>query len=290
MHTLGYRFKPWTAAKAIADGPSILEYMRETAARRHRPAHPLRPPRRRAPSGRRPTRAGPSTSSARTPARRLQMTCGFLVRVRRLLPLRRGLHCPEFPGSDRFEGTVIHPQHWPEDLDYAGKRVVVIGSGATAVTLVPAMAGDAAHVTMLQRSPTYIVVAARRRTRSPTGCAASCPTTPPTRSRAGRTSSLAAAVLPAQPPLPAARCAAAPPRRHARSCPRGYDVDTHFNPRYDPWDQRLCLVPDGDLFKALGAGHRRRSSPTRSRRSPRRASGCARATSSRPTSSSPRPA
>ncbi len=157
MHTLGYRFKPWTAAKSITDGPSILEYVRRDGAReRDRREDPLPPPRRRAPSGRARTRAGRSRPSAPTRGETVRLTCGFLWACSGYYRYDEG-YTPEFEGVDRFAGPVIHPQHWPEDLDYAGKRVVVIGSGATAVTLVPAMAEKAAHVTMLQRSPTYIV-------------------------------------------------------------------------------------------------------------------------------------
>ena len=190
-------------------------------------------------------------------------------------------YAPEFPGADSFAGTIVHPQHWPDDLDYAGKKVVVIGSGATAVTLVPAMAGTAGHVTMLQRSPTYI---------------ASRPGPGQARHPARR--------LPARCAYPVVRWAhillgiapsrlsrrrpelveAAVRKGRAASCRDSVDVDVHFKPPYDPWDQRLCVVPDGDLFRALRNGQAS-SSPTRSRRSPRRASGWPPARSSRPTSS-----
>ena len=174
------------------------------------------------------------------------------VHLHRLLPLRRGLHARTSRARERFAGRIVHPQHWPEDLDYAGKRVVVIGSGATAVTLVPAMAEQAAHVTMLQRSPSYVV---------------SLPARDPVADALRR-------ALPAKVAYPIVRwknvllttvffqlSRRAPRMIKAlirkgveRRLPRGYDVDTHFKPRYDPWDQRVCLVPDGDLFQAIRKG------------------------------------
>jgi cation diffusion facilitator CzcD-associated flavoprotein CzcO len=161
-------------------------------------------------------------------------------------------YTPEFAGTERFAGRIVHPQHWPDDLDYAGKRVVVIGSGATAVTLVPAMAETAAHVTMLQRSPSYVVslpardpIADRLRQALP----------PKAAYAAVRWKNVALMSLSFQLSRRAPRFMKAVIRRGvARQLPAGYDIDTHFRPRYDPWDQRMCLVPDGDLFEALGAG------------------------------------
>ena len=183
----------------------------------------------------------------------------------------------------------MHPQHWPADLDYAGKRVVVIGSGATAVTLVPAMAETAAHVTMLQRSPSYICRVPARDPLARRGCGSRLPARLAYRAR----------------PLEERRCSSrliyqlsrrCPRPRASRSCstlaqaqlPAGYDVDTHFTPAYDPWDQRLCVVPDGDLFRACARGARR-SSPTGSPRFTEHGIALAvRRASSTPTSSSPR--
>src|ERR1044072_898292 len=155
MHTLGYRFKPWTQAKTITDGASILEYVRKTAQdhgidERIRFHH-------------RVLSAAWSSAEARWAVEvertdsgdNVRLTCDFLWTCSGYYRYDEG-YTPEFEGVERFDGPVAHPQHWPEDLDYSGKRVVVIGSGATAVTLVPAMAEEAAHVTMLQRSPTYI--------------------------------------------------------------------------------------------------------------------------------------
>ena len=163
-------------------------------------------------------------------------------------------YTPEFEGTERFGGEIVHPQHWPEDLDYAGKRVVVIGSGATAVTLVPAMADEAAHVTMLQRSPSYVVSLpgtrpARRLLRRVLPAKAAYPIV------RWKNVLLADGVLPAQPPLRRSSMkAAASARASSSSCPTATTSTPTSRPRYDPWDQRLCLVPDGDLFEAISAG------------------------------------
>ncbi|MBV9117081.1 MAG: NAD(P)/FAD-dependent oxidoreductase [Acetobacteraceae bacterium] len=251
MFTLGYAFRPWREPKAIADGPSILKYVRETASEygidRHiRYRHRVR-------------RVSWSSAEARwvVEAERadtgetVAFTCGFLLMCSGYYSYAEG-HAPGFPGIDRFRGRVIHPQFWPEDLDYAGKRVVVIGSGATAVTLVPEMAKDAAHVVMLQRSPTYIVsrpsedaVANRLRRRLPATLAY----------RLTRLRNVALGMF-------FYNMARKRPERTKQrildlvrqELGADYDVATHFTPRYNPWDQRLCLVPDSDLFKAIRAG------------------------------------
>jgi monooxygenase len=251
MFTLGYPFRPWPEAEAIADGPSIRSYVRDTA-REYELEDAIR-------FHQRVVAAEWSTEDARWTVdvertdtqERLQLTCGFLFMCTGYYRYDEGF-TPEFEGSERFGGEIVHPQHWPEELDYAGKRVVVIGSGATAVTLVPAMAGQAAHVTMLQRSPSYVV---------------SLPGTDPL-------ASLLRRVLPAKAAfrivrwknvlLPAAffhACRRWPKlmkglirRGVMNRLPASYDVDTHFAPRYQPWDQRLCLVPDGDLFESISAG------------------------------------
>ena len=157
MQTLGYAFAPWRDAQSIADGPSILRYVKQTAAEyRDRGADPLRPPRDQRRLGQRRQRLDGRGASAATPARRCSCTCSFLLMCTGYYDYAGG-YTPQFEGAEDFAGEIVHPQHWPEDLDYAGKRVVVIGSGATAITLVPAMARTAAHVTMLQRSPSYVV-------------------------------------------------------------------------------------------------------------------------------------
>jgi cation diffusion facilitator CzcD-associated flavoprotein CzcO len=248
MFTLGYRFRPWREAKAIADGPSILRYIRETAD-----AHDIA---RHVRYGRRAIAASWSSEDARWTVDVQdvdggsveQITCSFLYANTGYYRYDEG-HRPQFAGIERFGGEIVHPQHWPEDLDYEGKRVIVIGSGATAVTLVPAMAQKAAHVTMLQRSPSYVI---------------SLPAS-------DRIADAVRAVLPAKLAhalvrtknvgmttlfYKLSRRAPAFMRRLLRGAaikqlPDGYAVDTHFNPSYDPWDQRICLVPDGDLFEAL---------------------------------------
>jgi cation diffusion facilitator CzcD-associated flavoprotein CzcO len=250
MHTLGYRFKPWTRAKSITDGESILEYVRETAHEGGIDA--------RIRYGHRTVRAEWSSDEAcwtveaeRGGGETVRVTCDFLWTCTGYYRYDEGF-TPEFEGAGEFAGEVVHPQHWPEDLDYAGKRVVVIGSGATAVTLVPAMAERAAQVTMLQRSPTYI---------------ASLPAEDPIAKGLRR-------FLPDRAVYPIVRWKNVLLQsfsywlsRHRpqamkrlirrgveRALPAGYDVDKHFSPRYNPWDQRLCLVPNGDLFKAIRSG------------------------------------
>jgi monooxygenase len=251
MHTLGYRFKPWTADKSITDGDSILEYVRQTAQdhgidRRIRFHH-------------RVVRAEWSTAESRwtveaertDTAQTVRLTCDFLWTCSGYFRYDEG-YTPEFEGRERFGGRVVHPQHWPEDLDYAGKRVVVIGSGATAVTLVPAMAEKAAQVTMLQRSPTYIVslpaadpVAKRLRRLLPPKLVYSLVRWKNVLLQTG------VYQLSRRRPNAVKRMVR---RGLERALPPGYDIDTHFTPSYDPWDQRLCLVPDGDLFEAIGQG------------------------------------
>jgi len=249
MHTLGYRFRPWTQAKAIADGRSILRYVRETAADAGIGEH-IR-------FGYRVIRAWWSSATARWTvqashgAETVTMTCGFLLMCSGYYRYDQG-YLPSFDGRGEFRGRVVHPQHWPADLDYAGKRVVVIGSGATAVTLVPALAETAGHVTMLQRSPTYIVPLPAEdhlatRLRALLG----------TRRGYAVTRWKNVLMMTAFYKL----CRRRPVKMRGwirkltiKQLPAGYDVDTHFNPAYNPWDQRLCLVPDGDLFRAIRRG------------------------------------
>jgi len=251
MYTLGYSFRPWDGEKSIADGASILQYIKDTAAEEGIDEH-IR-------FNHRIIAADWSTDDARwhiTAERSdtgeiVELTCGFVFSCSGYYRYDHG-YLPDFVGMDRFAGTIVHPQAWPEDLDYADKRVVVIGSGATAVTLIPSMAEEAAHVTMLQRSPSYIV---------------SVPAKNPL-------ADLLRKVLPARYADNVIRWALAlgtqatyvlSKKRPAlvkrvlrkgleRQLPPGYDIDTHFTPRYNPWDQRLCVVPDGDLFKAIRAG------------------------------------
>ena len=251
MHTLGYRFRPWTAAKSIADGPSILEYVRDTAREAGIDAKVR--------FNHRVLAAEWSSEEARwtvefertESGERGEVTCGYLFMCSGYYRYERG-YTPEFKGIERFDGEVIHPQHWPEDLDYAGKRVVVIGSGATAMTLVPAMARGGAEVTMLQRSPTYVVslpaedrIATRlRRFLSDRAVYAIV------RWKNVTLQGVSYRLARRQPRLMTRLLR----RGVERALPPGYDVDTHFSPPYDPWDQRLCLVPDGDLFEAIADG------------------------------------
>ena len=255
MHTLGYRFKPWTEAKSIADGPSILEYVRDTAREDGRRATASASTTASSPPPGRPrTRAGRSRPSA--------STRGETVHAHLRLPLRRAAATtattratrPSSRASSASAARSIHPQHWPEDLDYSGKRVVVIGSGATAVTLVPAMAENAAQVTMLQRSPTYVVsVPGRRPDRQPR-CAAFLPAAPSTRSCAGKTCSLQMLFYRLSRKRP--ELVKKLLRKGAvEALPRGLRRRQALQaPNYNPWDQRLCLVPDGDLFEAISDG------------------------------------
>ncbi len=252
MFTLGYRFRPWTDEKAIADGPSILTYVRETAREYGVDRH-IR-------YDSRVVGASWSTEDATWTVRLAdgeELTCGFLWCCSGYYSYDEGF-TPEFEGVESFTaagGEVVHPQHWPEGLDYAGKRVVVIGSGATAVTLVPAMAGGegaAARVTMLQRSPTYILalpgidkIAVKLRERlSPRAAYAV------TRWKNVLVTTASYQLSRRRPELMKKLI-----RKGVTSqLPEGYDVDTHFKPAYNPWDQRLCLVPDGDLFRSIRHG------------------------------------
>jgi cation diffusion facilitator CzcD-associated flavoprotein CzcO len=251
MYTLGYSFRPWTSPKAIADGPAILAYIRETAE-----AYGID---RKIRYQRRVEGASWSSADARwtldvrdgATGEVKRITCNFLFVCAGYYDYDAG-YTPELPGVERFKGRVVHPQKWTDDIDYAGKRVVVIGSGATAVTLVPEMAKTAAHVTMLQRSPTYIVALPGRdpladlmRGRVP--------------ERAAYTISRWKNVLLSMGIY--AYCKRFPGRakaflvKKAKEQLRGRaEVDPHFTPSYNPWDQRLCLAPDGDFFEAIRDG------------------------------------
>ncbi|MEU4482936.1 NAD(P)/FAD-dependent oxidoreductase [Micromonospora sp. NPDC023966] len=251
MFTLGYSFKPWTNPKAIADGDAIREYVRETArehgVQQHIGFH------------HRVLRAEWDSATARwtVHAHRddtgedVVLTCAFLFVNSGYYRYDEG-YTPEFPGVERYAGRLAHPQHWPEDLDYAGKRVVVIGSGATAVTLVPALAERAGHVTMLQRSPTYVISLPSR---DPLADAARRWLPAKAAYAVTRWKNVALGVANFQLSRRAPGLVKKFLRRAAKGkLPVGYDVDRHFSPRYNPWDQRLCVVPDGDLFAALHAG------------------------------------
>lgn len=249
MFTLGYRFKPWPGAKAIADGPSIRKYVNsaaDDAGIREKISfnHWVK-------DASWDSQSERWTVTARFDGSNVQIRCKFLWMCSGYYRYKKG-YTPEFPGIDAFKGEVIHPQQWPEDLDYTNKRVVVIGSGATAVTLIPSMADKTKHITMLQRSPTYMF------------------------SMPG-TSALANALRKVLPEKAAYwlmrwqriilqmiffNLARATPKRTKKNLIKqvreklgpDYDVKKHFTPSYNPWDQRLCLVPDDDLFTAISSG------------------------------------
>jgi monooxygenase len=248
MYTLGFSFKPWTNAKAIADGASILAYLEETAREhgvdRHiRTGHRVR-------SATWSSEAAIWTVIADQGGEERRFTCSFLFLCSGYYNYDRG-YLPEFPGIETFEGRVVHPQFWTQDIDYAGKNVVVIGSGATAVTLVPELAKQAARVTMLQRSPTYIVarpsqdvVANWLRRRLPAKMAYGL-----TRWKNVLLTQYFFRVMRKHPAKAKDRLV-----DMVRQELPGHDVATHFTPRYNPWDQRLCLVPDADLFASIREG------------------------------------
>lgn len=251
MHTLGYRFKPWTSEKAIADGPSIMSYLRETIAEygigpKIRFQHKVTEASWNSDAGHwRLTITRGDTMSVE------QLTCGVLYMCSGYYSYEQG-YTPEFEGSSSFRGSIIHPQKWPEDLDYSGKRVVVIGSGATAMTLVPAMAMSAAHVTMLQRTPTYVVarpdvdkVANALRRFLPASVAYAI-----TRWKNTTMQQLVYKKTRTKPDYVKSKLLDGV-REHLGP---DFDIDTHFTPDYNPWDQRLCLVPNGDLFTAITSG------------------------------------
>lgn len=249
MYTLGYAFKPWTEQKAIADGPSIMKYLHEAAdendIKKHIRFHHM------VKSAAWSTDTSSWTLQVERGGEPVELSCNFLFLCGGYYKYASG-YTPDFAGMDRFEGQTIHPQFWPEDLDYKNKRVVVIGSGATAVTIVPEIAKDAGHVVMLQRSPTYM----------------------------GARPAIDKLAISIRKYLPAKLAYQAIRWRNvlfgmyffnrARSKPKqvgeflvknvreklkpGYDVETHFTPHYNPWDQRICAVTDDDLFNVINDG------------------------------------
>jgi cation diffusion facilitator CzcD-associated flavoprotein CzcO len=251
MYTLGYPFRPWHSDRSIVDGASIRQYINDTAReygidRRIRFKH-------------RVTRADWSAADQRWHVQvqrsdtdtTLNVTCSFLMMCSGYYRYDQGYR-PEFPNAERFSGQIVHPQFWPEELDYGGKRVIVIGSGATAVTLVPALAETATHVTMLQRSPSYVLslpeedsLAKKARRMLPPDRAYAL-----IRWKNALLMTLAFQLSRRRPELVKKLIR----RGVERLLQPGYDVDTHFTPRYNPWEQRLCLVRDADLFEAINQG------------------------------------
>ncbi len=246
MFTLGYNFKPWLGEKSIADGGSIRTYIEETARENGIEKH-IR-------YSHKVVSADWSSADARwtlTLANGGRMTAGWVMMCSGYYRYDAG-YTPDFPGIGTFQGTVIHPQFWPEDLDYAGKKIVVIGSGATAMTLVPALAETAGHVTMLQRSPTYVAsvpsrdaIAGQLRKLLPKRLAY----------RAVRLKNVMVSMtlfwLVRKNPDAANKRLVGLVRE---ALGPDYDVGKHFSPRYNVWDQRVCAVPDADLFNAIKAG------------------------------------
>ena len=249
MHTLGYSFKPWTAEKSIADGPSILQYLNETAdefgiRNKMRFGHMVT-------SAQWSSQESRWTVDAQVGGNTVTYTCNYLFMCSGYYNYAEG-YTPPIPGMGTFAGEVVHPQKWPENFNYEGKRVVVIGSGATAMTLVPAMADQAEHVVMLQRSPTYVVA----------------------RPDVDKVAGLLRKILPEKVAYALTRWknttmqqfvykrSRTEPEKIKKLLLKGvqdalgedYDVATHFTPSYNPWDQRLCLVPNGDLFTAIKNG------------------------------------
>jgi cation diffusion facilitator CzcD-associated flavoprotein CzcO len=250
MYTLGYSFRPWRGEKAIADGDDIRDYIRQTAAEEGiaeniRFGHRIRTANWSSREGRWRIVAERVESGES-----IELTCGFLFSCCGYYRYDHG-YTPELAGREEFAGQIIHPQHWPEDLDWDNKRIVVIGSGATAVTLIPALATTAAHVTMLQRSPTYI--------------AAVPPQSPITRLLGKLPPNWSGAAirwfhaLATQAFFVFCRRWPQAARKLLRKgleaqLPRDYDIDTHFTPSYNPWEQRLCAAPGGDFFACIRNG------------------------------------
>ena len=251
LHTYGFAFKPWTGDQSIADGGAIMDYISETVAENAIDEHTR--------FSQRVTKAEWDTDQGLWTldveqvgaGETRQMTCSWLFCASGYYRYDKG-YLPEFKGTERFQGQIIHPQQWPQDLNYAGKKIVVIGSGATAVTLVPAMATDAEHVTMLQRSPTYVVAVPEKdvianfvKRHLPADKAYSLVRR--------RNIWLQKTIFQLSRKYPSL-VKRAIRWQLKRQLPSGYDIDAHFTPDYNPWDQRLCSVPDGDLFKAISDG------------------------------------
>ena len=249
MHTLGYSFKPWKHQKAIADGPSILSYINETAQEYGVDQHIQYHQRVTKISWSKATSLWTLTISSNDQLS--EITCRVIYSCTGYYRYDKG-YTPEFDGVENFQGQFIHPQHWPEQLDYAGKRVVVIGSGATAVTVVPAMAQTAGHVTMLQRSPTYVLSRPDTDTASLTMRKYLPEQLAYTLTRWKNVTLQALTFgLSRRWPKAIKRLLL---RWTQKELGDDFDVNTHFNPHYKPWDQRLCLVPNSDLFTALREG------------------------------------
>ncbi len=251
MFTLGYSFRPWRGAKSIADGADILEYVRQTAAEHHVDRHIRYHSRVVGASwSSEDARWTVSVDDVETGTRRTR-TCSFLYLCSGYYRYDEG-YTPTWPDSDTYTGTIVHPQHWPDDLDTRDKQVAVIGSGATAVTLVPALTSAGARVTMVQRSPSYVMplpaedpIATLLRKALPERWAYAA-----VRWKNVKVATATYQLCRKHP----GRARAALRRVAIKRLPADFDVDTHFNPTYEPWDQRMCLVPQGDFFDAITSG------------------------------------
>ena len=249
MHTLGFNFKPWTAAKSIADGPSIKDYLTETINEHELGDHIQHE--HKVLSANWSSSDTAWTVTAEYQGETQQFRCNFLMMCSGYYNYDTP-YTPDFKGREAFQGTVVHPQHWPKDLDYSNKKVLVIGSGATAMTLVPAMADDAASVTMVQRSPTYVVarpdqdkIANALRKLLPDSVAYAL-----TRFKNTQLQHFMYQRMRKEPQ----KMKKALVDLVSDALGPDYDVDKHFTPKYNPWDQRLCLIPNGDLFKSIRKG------------------------------------
>ena len=250
MHTLGYSFKPGKHERAIADGPAILDYIRETA-KEYDVAKHIRYNQRASKISWDSASATWTISIKQEGKRASKITCNFIYSCTGYYNYEKG-YTPDFEGVEQFKGQIVHPQQWPEDLDYSGKNVVVIGSGATAITVVPSMAKTAKHVTMLQRSPTY-VVSRPSKDKFALKLARYLPANLAYLITRWKNVSMQALIYQYSRRRPE-KMKAALLSLTRKELGGKVDVDTHFNPSYNPWDQRLCLVPDGDLFRSLRKG------------------------------------
>jgi monooxygenase len=251
MYTLGFRFKPWTSRKAIADGPSILSYLRETVHDYGLKDNIRHGHRVTAASWDSETALWTVTGTQGPDDAPLALTCSMLLSCTGYYNYDKG-YTPDFPGADRFKGRIVHPQHWPEDLEYKGKKTIVIGSGATAVTLVPAMIDNGAgHVTMLQRTPSYMVsrpsedkIALGLKKILPSKAAYRI-----TRWRNVLMQQFMFGYMRKNPEKATEKLLGM-----VKAELPDHDIKTHFTPPYKPWDQRLCLVPDSDIFRVIRDG------------------------------------
>jgi monooxygenase len=251
MYTLGYSFKPWREAKAIADGPAILNYVNETADENHIRQHIRFNHMVKSAAWSTADACWTVTAATGDQGDLVQFQCNMLLMCSGYYSYKSA-HTPEFDGLEDFQGVIVHPQFWPKDLDYKGKKVIVIGSGATAMTLIPAMAKETAAITMLQRSPTYVVsspaedkIANTLRKYLPAKVAYSV-------SRFQKT--LLQGILYKRTRTQPKKIKAWLLNMVRKELGPDYDVAKHFTPTYNPWDQRMCLVPDGDLFVAIRSG------------------------------------